>query len=384
MEKPKNILIVAGEASGDQHAAMLVREIRARMPETRFFGLGGEQMQREGVLLRADIVKLAVIGFLEVLKHIKQLRALFHALLEDADRSKPDAAILVDYPGFNLRLAKELHRRGIPVIYYISPQIWAWGAGRIDLIKRTIKLMIVFFPFEETLYERHGVRVAFVGHPLLEQVDSRLSSLPIPSTGSITSETGPQTIALLPGSRLKEVKALLPVMLESAALLNKRYPGRFRFRVMAAATVPRRLFEEQINGAAAPVDIVDGMDCAAIRASAFALVCSGTATLETALIGTPLAVLYKVNLLTWFFVRLMIRIPYIALVNVVRGEKIVEEFVQFSARAPLIADYLSRVLNDPAELRRCKLELETVRKLLGAHGASQRAAEAVIACLRSL
>ncbi|HRZ15599.1 MAG TPA: lipid-A-disaccharide synthase, partial [Candidatus Omnitrophota bacterium] len=151
MEKPKNILIVAGEASGDQHAAMLVREIRARMPETRFFGLGGEQMQREGVLLRADIVKLAVIGFLEVLKHIKQLRALFHALLEDADRSKPDAAILVDYPGFNLRLAKELHRRGIPVIYYISPQIWAWGAGRIDLIKRTIKLMIVFFPFEETL-----------------------------------------------------------------------------------------------------------------------------------------------------------------------------------------------------------------------------------------
>ncbi|HRZ14540.1 MAG TPA: hypothetical protein P5110_03420, partial [Candidatus Omnitrophota bacterium] len=220
--------------------------------------------------------------------------------------------------------------------------------------------------------------------PLLEQVDSRLSSLPIPSTGSITSETGPQTIALLPGSRLKEVKALLPVMLESAALLNKRYPGRFRFRVMAAATVPRRLFEEQINGAAAPVDIVDGMDCAAIRASAFALVCSGTATLETALIGTPLAVLYKVNLLTWFFVRLMIRIPYIALVNVVRGEKIVEEFVQFSARAPLIADYLSRVLNDPAELRRCKLELETVRKLLGAHGASQRAAEAVIACLRSL
>jgi lipid-A-disaccharide synthase len=375
MEKSKKVLIVAGEASGDQHAANLVREIKRLGIPVNFWGLGGDRLRGEQVDLKADLVSLAVIGFSEVLKNLRGIHAIYKNLLADIDRDKPDLAILVDYPGFNLRLAKELNKRDIPVVYYISPQIWAWGKRRIETIRKTVSRMIVFFPFEETLYRQYEVPVSFVGHPCLDHARTTVSVESFQKKFSL--DPLKRTIGLLAGSRYKEVKTLLPIMLDAAALIGKNSALPTQVIVLAAPTVPAELIKDIVASHDAKATIVNNMTYDGIAACDFCIVCSGTATLETAILVTPMVIVYKVNFLTWLYMRSLIRIPYIGLVNVVAGRRIVEEFIQFDATPKKIASYCARVLADTQKLSSLRKELSAVKQALGDTGASARAAQAI-------
>ncbi len=380
MEKPKKILIVAGEASGDSHAAFLAAALKKINPQTFFFGLGGEKLKAQGVKLSCDLTKFAVVGLWEVRKKLPKFKRIFREILEETDRQKPDLAILVDYPGFNLRLAVELHKRNIPVVYYISPQIWAWHQERIHLIKKIVTKMIVFFSFEEKLYKEHNIPVYFAGNPLLDSVKPAMCREEFLRKVELKTEL--TTISLLPGSREKEVKNLLPVMLKCAKIINGYLLGKVQFIILRAPTVNEEIFLGITRNYKLPLKLVTDMTYDGIAASDFSLVCSGTATLETAILGTPMVILYKVNFLTWLFVLLMIKIPYIGLVNVVKGRKIVEEFIQFDAEPEKICDYVIPLLRDKNKLNNLKLELLSVKPLLGTPGAAQRAAHVIAEVLK--
>jgi len=381
MEKNKHILIVAGEASGDLHAAHLVKAIRKMRPDTAFLGLGGERLKAEGVEICYDIVGLAVVGLFEVLKNLKKFKEIFDGLLQVVDRRKPDLAILVDYPGFNLRLASELKKRGIPVIYYISPQVWAWGRGRIATIKRLVDLMLVVFAFEEELYKKHGVPAAFIGHPLLDIIKTSSSKEEVLMKARLNTQK--YTFALLPGSREKEVRVLLPIMLDTARLLYRQKPDS-QFLILRSSNVAEDIFRRICASYQIPVAIASDMTYDGLKASDFALVASGTATLETALLGIPMVILYKISFLTWAYLKTTVRIPYIGLVNVIRNKKVIAEFIQYDAKPQKIAAYILSVITDGGAVERIKQDLRDAVGLLGEKGACERAARHVVDFLGTL
>ncbi|MDD5347502.1 MAG: lipid-A-disaccharide synthase [Candidatus Omnitrophica bacterium] len=380
MEKTKKILIVAGEASGDLHAANLVAAVNRKFPRAEWFGLGGSLMRKTGVDVRFDLTGIAVVGFWEVLKNLARFKRIFADIVGRAEEEKPDLAILVDYPGFNLRLAKELALRNIPVFYYISPQVWAWGAERIRAIRASVARMIVFFDFEERLYRAAGVPVSFVGHPLL---DTARASVPRETfLRDCRLSPGKLTVALLPGSREKEVKSLLPVMVRCSSIIRDYLDDRVQFVVLRSSTVKEKVYSRFLAGSDLPVKLVTDRTYDALGASDAALVCSGTATLETALMHVPMAIVYKVSFLTWCLARLAIRIPYIGLVNVVKGRQIVPEFIQFDADPEKICDYFLSLLQDKAARARMRSDLESVGPALGEPGATDRAASIIVDFLR--
>ncbi|MFC1592424.1 lipid-A-disaccharide synthase [Candidatus Omnitrophota bacterium] len=367
----KKILIVAGEASSDLHAANLIKEIKSLLPTAEFYGLGGEKMQQQGVKLYANIVGLAVVGFIEVLSNIKKFKAIFKNLLREVDKLNPDIAVLIDYPGFNLRLAKQLKKRGIPVIYYISPQIWAWGKNRIHLIKKLVTRMIVLFKFEEKIYKNAGIPVSFIGHPFLDiaKPDSRIDTTP-----------GKTTFALLPGSRNLEVRILLPLMLETAGLILKKIP-RSQFIILRPSSVESEVFQQILARYKLPVLVLNDKTYAGLASSDFALIASGSATLECAILEKPFVILYKVPWLSWFLLRMIIKLPFIGLVNIVAGRKIVEEFIQFRAQPENIANHVIACLDDPNKINALRKDLSGIKLLLGQKGASRRAAGIILGLL---
>lgn len=383
MEKHPQILIVCGEASGDHHAAALARCLRERLPGARFFGAGGPKLKAEGAELLFDLTSIAVVGFLEVLKHLPTFKKVFTDILRETEKRRPDLAILLDYPGFNMALAKELKKRGIPVIYYISPQIWAWGKERINAIRRDVNKMLVILPFEKEFYSREGVDVSFVGHPALDSVKPSVTREAFLSASGLDPKK--LTVALLPGSRRKEVSSLLPVMLESAALINDYMPPeKVQFVILRSPSVPEEMFAGMCRVyPRLPVKTVSGRAYDGIAASDFCLVCSGTATLETGIIGTPMFILYKVHPLTWLYMRLMIKIPFIGLVNIIKGRKVMEEFIQFDCAAEKIADAAIPLLRSEEKLTALRNELSGIKSMLGEPGASGRAADAVVEFLAS-
>jgi lipid-A-disaccharide synthase len=364
----KKILIVAGEASSDLHAANLVKEIKTLMPSVAFFGLGGAKMEKQGVKLYANIVDLAVVGFVEILKHIRRFKAIFNRLLGEVDKLNPDLAILIDYPGFNLRLARELKKRDIPVVYYISPQVWAWGRNRINLIKKFIKRMIVIFKFEEEIYKGEGIPVSFVGHPFLDIVktDSNLN-LPV----------GRTTFALLPGSRETEVRRLLPLMLDTAKLIQAKIPNS-QFLILRSSTLKRGLFDQILLNYRLPVYVFNDKTYEGLMSSDFSLIASGSTTLESAILERPFVIIYKVSWFSWLCLRAIIQVPYIGLVNIVSGRRIIEEFIQYRARPRAIANYIIETLNNPQKIAALKNELSQVKLRLGEKGASFRAAGIIV------
>lgn len=376
MEKIKNILIVAGEASGDLHASNLVKEIKNIYPQIKIFGLGGKKLKQQEVNLYFEIVDLAVVGFFEVLKNLKKIKKIFRGLIKEIDRIKPDLAILVDYPGFNLRLARELKKRDILIIYYISPQVWAWGKTRIKTIKKLIERMIVVFKFEEELYKKHNIPVSFVGHPLLDIVKPRVSKEEL--FNKLGLDLKNLTIALLPGSREKEVKTLLPIMLKTAELIYKYWGKSIQFLILRSSTVKEDIFNNIISHYELPIHLLCDKTYDGVAASDFALVASGTATLETAILGTPMVILYRVSFLTWVYLKMIIKIPYIGLVNVVKQEKFIEEFIQYNAKPKRIADYIVTTLRDKQGLNKIKQGLSYVTSILGERGASFRAAQIIV------
>jgi len=375
MAQQHTILIVAGEASGELYASHLVRAIKEINPEVRFFGLGGEKIQAEGVELYCNIVSMAVVGFSEVVKSLKKFKSIFDGLLLEVDKKKPDLAILVDYPGFNLRLAQELKKRKIPVIYYISPQIWAWGKGRIKTIKQVVDKMIVIFPFEEEIYKKAGVPVTFVGNPLLDIAKPALNRQELFAKFNIPAAR--YTVALLPGSRVSEVKNHLSIMLETAKILREQL-GDIQFLILRSPTVKEEIFRAIMEKYQMPMHLLSAMTYEGLAAADFAIVASGTATLETAVLGTPMVIVYKVAFLTWLYLRSIIQVPYVGMANILAGRKIVEEFLQFNAHADKIAPYIVNTLTKPQELEKIKVSLAKVKSRLGQTQASQRAARIIL------
>jgi lipid-A-disaccharide synthase len=370
----KHILIICGEPSGDLNAANLAAALKEIDPSIKISGVGGIALRQAGAEIIYDIKGLACIGLFDVLKKLPKFFILKKLILEKINAEKPDAIILVDFSGFNLRLAKDINKT-IPVIYYISPQVWASRAGRIKSIKRYIHKMLVLFKFEQEFYRRFGIDAEFVGHPLLDIVK--------PTTGrkEFLTELGfsrlKTTIALLPGSRKQEIEHILPVMLKTSLLITEHLPDA-QFVIAKPPQVDLNIYSRIMDNLKLNLRIVEGKTYDCIEAADFCLVASGTATLETSILQKPFAVIYKMNVLNYLLYRPQVRVPYIGMVNIVAKRKVVPEFIQFKARPKKISKVVLRILNNPSEIQRMKSDLAQVKSSLGEKGASHRAARIIV------
>lgn len=376
--KTKTVLIVAGEPSGDLHAANLVRDIKTLNPDIKFFGIAGTLSQKRGVEIVFDISNLALVGLTEVIKNIFTVKSAYSKILSKIDSEKPDLAILVDYPGFNLRLAKELHKRSIPVAYYISPQVWAWGRDRIKIIKKCVKRVLVFFKFEEELYKTYDVDAEFVGHPLLDVV--KITSTKNETCSKYGIDKDARLIALLPGSRELEVKALLPIMTEAARIIKSKIQNA-QFIILKHPDLPDNLYRNIIKDHALDIKMAEGDVYNVVGASSFAMVASGTTTLETALIGTPFLITYKASLITYLLYKIVADIKFIGLVNIIAGHRIVPELLQFDATPQNLSGKAIGLITDKESRKTMLDEFAKIRSSLGSPGASKRAAGVIIKML---
>lgn len=368
-------MIICGEPSGDMRAASLVNAIHQLSPSITFSGIGGDFCERAGVHLFSNIDQLAVMGFTEVLKNLPRIKRVFNTAVAETKKQKPDAVILVDYPGFNLRLAKILKQKDFKIIYYVSPQVWAWKESRIDLIKKVVDRMLVFFPFEKEFYAKRGYTADFVGHPIIDEVSANINATDF--LNKLGMNTSLKTIGLLPGSREKEIINLLPDMLRAAELIKEEYP-HIQFILLQTKNVPADIFDQILkNHPTLPLTITSEY-YNALNACHACIVASGTATLETGICGKPMVVVYRTSWLTEMLVRLFIKIRYISLVNIVAEKKLVEELLQKDATPKNISDGILRFLNDPIYYNKTKDDLLSLRSKLGSSGASKRAAEVVL------
>ena len=369
------ILIVAGEASGDLHAANVVQELLRRAPHLTVEGIGGDRMRQAGVRLHAHAGDLAVVGVVEVLHKLPALLRAYRSMVRLLRERPPDLLILVDFPDFNLLLASRAYRLGIPVLYFISPQVWAWRTGRIRAIARHVRRLLVIFPFEEEFYRQRGVEVRYVGHPLLD----RLS--PAPAMDEVLRrlelEHSATVVGLLPGSRIGELTRHLPLLLRATRRLMMDRPD-LRVIIAAAEGLPLDLIGSYLKQETLSARVVQGRTHEVIAASDLILVASGTATLEAAIIGTPMVIVYRLALVSWLLGRLLIKVPYIGMVNLVAGKSVVPELIQFEATPERVADKARALLESPERRRRMQERLNEVRDRLGPPGAVSRTVDAIL------
>ncbi len=360
------VFLVAGESSGDMHGANLIRALRAAEPSITCEGLGGHRMAEAGMMLRYDLAGEAIMGFSEVVRALKSIRRLFLETVRRLEESRPDCLVLIDYPGFNIRLAKRARGLGIPVVYYISPQVWAWKKGRIHTIAANVNTMLAILPFEEKLYHDAGAPCVFVGHPLLDEMARHRDS------GEFRGDC---VIGLLPGSRRQEIERLMPVMLDVARGLRGAYPAA-RFVTPCVSTAR----EAQVRGFAGdfPLETAVGKTYDVLSAARFCLVASGTATLETALFGVPMAILYKTTTLNYAIAKWFVRIRHIGLANILAGREIVPEFIQGAAAPATVLPVVVELIGDTPARARMLADLGELRATLGGPGASERAAREIL------
>ena len=363
------ILFVVGEASGDLHAGKVAEALRAMAPELSMVGIGGGHMRAAGVEILEDVENLAVMGFTEVIRHIPKHYALLGRLRERIQNGRVALVVLLDYPGFNLKVADVAKKAGVPVLYYITPQVWAWGAGRLPTLARVVTKAASILPFEEALLRRHGVDATFVGHPLLD----RAQSLPTPAAARAAlglSADGP-ILAVFPGSRRAELARHLKPFIETATLLQARVPG-LHVVVSVAPTV-------QISEADCPFPLVHGASFNVLRAATAGLLKSGTTTLEAAVAGLPHVIGYRTSAITYAIARRVVKIPHIGLVNVVAHREVSREFVQDAFVPSRVADALLPLLDvHSAERAQADAGLREVRGMLGTPGASERVANMIL------
>ncbi len=377
LPSPIKLMLVAGEASGDKHAAHLVAALKALRPESHFtfFGSGGDEMRAAGVDTLVDVRELAIMGALEIAAAFPKFLRVFRQLREAANAQKPDAVILVDWPEFNLRLAKKLKRDGHRVFYYISPQVWAWRSYRVKQIKRDVERMLVILPFEQEFYEQHGVQVEYVGHPLLDSV--RVTASRDEFCQKYSFDPTRPIVALLPGSRRKEVSYILPPMLAAAQELNQTNPA-LQLVIALAPTIART----QAQTPSLPnLTVIENDTYNAVAAAEVAVVASGTATLETAIIGTPLIVCYRASALNWQLFTPFIKVPFVGMPNLIAGRAIAPELLQKDLTGARLARQIREWSGDPDRLQQARADLAEVRRKLGAANASQRAAEVILISL---
>ena len=375
------LLISAGEASGELYGAQLIEALRRRVPDLECFGVGGERMQAAGCDLVVNSRELAVVGITEILPRLPKIYGEFRKLVRSMDERKPQAAILIDSPEFHFKVAGELHRRGIPVVYYVAPQLWAWRSGRVRLVKRYFKKVLVIFPFEEQWYRARGVDAEFVGHPLAD------IKRPPESLEEFLEEQGYEPdkpiVALLPGSRHKEIRMNLPAMLRTAELLGCDY----QFVLPIAPTIDPwwlDLLVQKLNPSYNFI-LFTTPDTRVLAHARAAVVASGTATVEAAMMGTPMVVVYRVSPLTWTLGRPLVHVKNFAMVNLIAGEPVVPELIQADFTAENAAAKLREILPDGPVREKMKRDLAEVRARLRSgddpRSAAERGADAVLRAL---
>ncbi len=367
----KRVMIVAGEASGESRAARLVEEALTLHPDLEFFGIGGPRMRAAGVETLVDCRDMAVLGLFEVLKHFRFIYGVLQRMRRLLASARPDLLVLVDYSGFNLKLAKTAKQLGIPVFYYISPQVWAWRRKRVYTIQQYVDLMAVVFPFEEAFYREYGVPVRYVGHPLVDEVGSDLTR----DEAAVAFGLDPARpiIGLFPGSRRSELQRLLPLLLDAASLLQARI-GTVQFLLPQSSGFDRQEIDAYLENSGAEVTVVANRFYDVTRACDAIATASGTATLEVALMGVPLTVVYKVSPLSFAIMRRLIKLPHIAMCNIVAGREVARELLQNDAKPASVAAELERLLQPRAHARSVGA-LRDVRGKLGEPGGARRAAE---------
>ncbi|BBO73912.1 lipid-A-disaccharide synthase [Desulfosarcina widdelii] len=366
----KRFMIIAGEASGDMHGARLVRAIRKRSPDAFVFGVGANAMQGEGTRIIVDSRELSVVGLTEVISKLPTIYRAMGLVKKSLHRLRPDLLILIDFPDFNFRVAAVAKKLKIPVLYYISPQIWAWRQNRVKKIKRLVDHMAVILPFEASFYRKHGVPVTFVGHPLLDRIPPAIGH----DSNRYNSEK--PVIGLLPGSREKEVTTLLPVILQAAQRIDNGLPA-VKFLVSCSTSIKEDLLEDIFRQYAGSLDvsIVKGPVEPIFKESCVLVGASGTVTLEAALHGTPTVIVYKVSPLSYWLGKRLIKVDFIGLVNLIAKKPLMPELIQEDASPQTIAETVIRMVSEPEKLRQLEKELLGVRELLGGAGASDRVAK---------
>jgi len=374
------IMIVAGEASGDIYGADLVCEAHRLDPELHFFGIGGQRMREAGVQTLVDSADMAVVGLVEVLKHFDVISAAFLKLKKILREDPPALLILIDYPGFNLRLAKVARRAGVKVLYYVSPQIWAWRQGRVKKIARLVDHMAVILPFEAAFYERAGLPVTFVGHPLLDMVQVSMSREQ--AAASFGLDPSRKIVGLFPGSRNNEIERLLPVIVESARVLEKQLPG-IQFVVPIASTLNQDDLAPQFLTAGIDVTFSHERIHDLIRACDAVISVSGTVTLEIALIGTPMVIIYKLSPLTYMLAKRLVKIEHIGLCNIIAGETVVKELIQHEANPARISAEIEKILGNVLYADEIRHKLSAVRSQLKRGGASANVARLALSVMDS-
>jgi lipid-A-disaccharide synthase len=365
-----NLLIIAGEISGDLHGASLIKELKKLNREINIYGIGGDKMQDAGMQITYHINRMAFLGFVEVVRHIPFIKKVQKRLIELVKTKNINTAVLIDYPGFNLSIAKKLKRMNVKIVYYISPQIWAWGSGRINKIKKMVNKMLVVFPFEKRLYSDHNVDVEFVGHPLLERLKEYEFLSKEKLFEKYNLDRNKEILLILPGSRDQEVRHLFPEMIKAAVKLA----AEFNLQVITACSsnIDENLFNRitEVKG----FKVVKNDTYNLLKNSKFGIVKSGTSTLEAALFQLPIVIVYKTSTLTYWIGKGLIKVDQIGMANIICGERVVPELIQNQVREKTIYEECKRILADNRLYETIKSKFELIKEKLGTEGASAKAA----------
>jgi len=369
----RKLFLIAGEPSGDLEGSLLIKEIKTLAPNTEFYGLGGHLMQNEGAHIYYDLANEAVVGFVDVIKKIRFFKKVFKETLDKIKEQRPDAVIFIDYPGFNLRMVKKVKKLDIKTIYYISPQIWAWGEKRVEIIKQYVDEMIVFFKFEEEFYKKHGVKAKFTGHPLLDLIKPTLTEKEFIEKYNLKENS--KRIFIMPGSRDNEVKKHLPVILRMIETMPER--DNHEFLLLSSPYLKKTILKKEIPS----LKIISHDNCNAIYHSYAGIVASGTATLESALLNRPFIIIYKTSLLNYLILKPQIKVPYIGIANLILKEKAMPELTQYNYTSSNLAQELCKLLDNPGYYRKLQDKLLKFKNILGEQGAARRAAEYILEVL---
>jgi lipid-A-disaccharide synthase len=376
----KNILIIAGEASGDLHGSALISELKKMDPSINVFGIGGEKMKNAGMKILYSIDKLAFLGFTEVIKHIPFIKKVQREILKLVKEKEIKNAVLIDYPGFNLGLAKKLNASGLYIFYYISPQIWAWGSGRINKIKLLINKMIVVFPFEEELYRKNNVNAEFVGHPLLERINEYDLFSKDEFYNKFNLDLAKDILLILPGSRENEITHIFPSAIKAAAKLSNEF--NLQTIVACADNIDMNVFK--VPGRKTDFKIIKGFNYDLMNLAKIGIIKSGTATLEAGLFSLPMVIIYKTSQLTYLIGKKLIKLDTIGMANIITGEKIVPELIQGKANDKNIYLECKKILDDNQLYTSIKSRLSILKEKLGQPGASRKAAQIIYRTMNEL
>ena len=376
---PLSIMFSAGESSGDQHAANMFLELKKYQPDIKGFGMGGAKMALAGIDIRYDSGSIGVIGVVEVLKHYGEIRRALKLIQQLVSTERPDLLVCVDYKEFNLKLARFAKQCGVKVLFYVSPQVWAWRPGRVKTYGKAIDMMAVIFPFETTYYDAENVPVRYVGHPSVDKVHpqrSRLEDMAI-----FNLDEGNPVIGLLPGSRANEINRLLPIMLAAAEILQARIPG-IQFMLPQADSISDELLESYMCQSPVKITVIKNQPYDVIQCCDVVMTTSGTATIEIALLNVPMVITYKLAALTYWLGRWLVNTPFIGLPNIILGKGFIKELIQHEATSENLAEEIERILTDKFYADQMRDNLNQVKQQLGQGGGSKNMAELALEIMK--